>query len=307
MHRMSDVGSFVGILKRTVLKLPFGTLLFAAVRDVYVRLYTLFSRALKTYVAIAHIGKKAHYFRWQGWCIVEPKGSVYHAGKILNGLSGYVRTVDMLRAALADDPAPVIVDAGANIGIYSLLYSRIPGARVFAFEPVTHTYGMLMTNVVTNAIMNVEPIALGLSDHAGNIYIGSETADRKPTCWSVHVANDGTGEEARFTTLDLFCVDRGIGRLALIKIDVQGHERAVLAGAEKIIRACRPILVVESVNGRQDPEGTLSMLENWGYRLFGWNGVRLRPVTSSEWPAAKNIEPDIYCFPEHRSPPDCYR
>lgn len=298
------MSALLDISKKAVLKLPLGTHIFYAVRALYIRLYTYASHIIKSYVAITNIGKTRSEFRWRGWRIIEPKASVYRAGKILNGLQGYVRTVDMLHAALADDPAPVIVDAGANIGIYSLLYSRIPGARVFAFEPVAHTFDMLATNLTGNGVVNAEPIALGLSDHAGTIYIGPETADRKPTCWSVHVADDGRGEKAQFTTLDLFCADRGIEKLSLIKIDVQGHERAVLVGGKGIIHACRPIIVCELVRDRQDPLGTLSMLEGWGYRFFGWTGTRLRPIAGSEWFTARGIEPDIYCFPDHRLPPD---
>ena len=67
------------------------------------------------------------------------------------------------------------------------------------------------------------------------------------------------------TTIDQFVVDRGIQRVDLIKVDVEGTEDRVLAGAEQVVSRDRPIIICEVLLGRNE-KGLQSILDAAGYR-----------------------------------------
>jgi FkbM family methyltransferase len=145
-------------------------------------------------------------------------------------------------------PGDVAIDIGANVGWHTLLMAaRVgPAGRVYAFEPNRTTRDRLAAAVASNGLsqVTIDPRAV---------------ADREePRAFQAPAAGhvwDGTGrlmDEARegeqtvaCTTLDRFVTERGITRLALVKIDVEGWEPAVVRGARQTLRALRPRIVFE--------------------------------------------------------------
>jgi FkbM family methyltransferase len=166
--------------------------------------------------------------------------------------------------ALSTAPAhTTVLDVGAFAGLYSLLAARIrPDARSVAFEPATMTYGRLTKNILWNKLdTNVVAANLAVSDttaivtlpHAFGLYTLSpgEKLDRSDV--------DHT-EAATTVILDALMEERSrrphflnsvaipvepMPSISAIKIDVEGHEPAVLRGGLGLIRKFRPILVCE--------------------------------------------------------------
>lgn len=137
--------------------------------------------------------------------------------------------------------ATVVVDVGAHIGFYSLLAARTnPSAQVIAVEADPYNAVALTTN--THGI-NVRVVAMAASATVGRTIFRQNLG----TVGSSLVDRSGTGPvrivEVKTTTIDAFALE---ARSLVLKIDVEGAELAVLAGAvDTITRAARAALLIE--------------------------------------------------------------
>lgn len=154
--------------------------------------------------------------------------------RVLYGLfKSYTDRVErrLLRRHIA--PGAVVIDAGANIGIYSRFLSKCvgPPGTVHSFEPSPDNYKRLRQGVrgCPNVVLN----QLALSDQTGDsiLYLSDEL--------NVDHRAYPTDEEARetiairTTTLDDYF--RPGQRVDLIKMDIQGYELHALRGAERVL------------------------------------------------------------------------
>jgi FkbM family methyltransferase len=144
----------------------------------------------------------------------------------------------LLRRRLPSDA--VAVDGGAHIGVISvLLASLCPAGHVYAFEPVPETSAHLEHNLAANDITNVTVERLALYSDDGETTLALDESYPGGS----HIG-EGT---CRVTTarLDSWAQARGLDRLDLLKLDVEGAEPAVLDGAEETLRRFKPLTVVE--------------------------------------------------------------
>lgn len=148
-------------------------------------------------------------------------------------------------------PGMRVADVGANIGYLLLYLARLAGpeGEILAFEPEPDNLVELGRNVRRNALDNVEvfPTAVGAADGTVSLRTGLNGT----------VAQDGTGEvEVPLRALDS-ALDR---RIDFLKIDVEGYEGQVLAGAERVLFEDRPVLFVEVHPGLLAPPTTVDSL-----------------------------------------------
>ena len=127
----------------------------------------------------------------------------------------------------------LLVDVGANFGFWTLLAAR-RGCRVLAVEPVPATRALLAANAARNGLENrIEIVGQALSDSAGTLTLALPDGESGQA--SVHPDATARGTET-FTvpssTLDALLGER---RVRLLKIDVEGHELAVLEGASRVL------------------------------------------------------------------------
>jgi FkbM family methyltransferase len=149
----------------------------------------------------------------------------------------------------------VVVDVGANIGLYSLYAAlRHLRARVIAFEPEYANLHLLRDNIVGNGLGGrIEPYALALGERSGlsllhlhdltpGAALHSEAAEARTRTDSGHPVLWAEG--ICVMRLDDFCAERGVTPNA-IKIDVDGGERRVLEGARATLAAAdlRTVLI----------------------------------------------------------------
>ncbi|MDP9442272.1 MAG: FkbM family methyltransferase [Actinomycetota bacterium] len=132
----------------------------------------------------------------------------------------------------------VAVDVGANIGVLTRLMAELaPRGRVYAFEPAAENFGYLRRNV--GGLGHVDVRRAAVLDRDGPVNLEFNEAYPAGSFVGEH------GELVDGVRLDSWADEVGLTRLDVLKIDVEGAEPSVLAGARELIRRCRPVTVVE--------------------------------------------------------------
>jgi FkbM family methyltransferase len=165
----------------------------------------------------------------------------------------------------------VILDIGANTGVYSLIAKSLnPGAKVFAFEPVKRVFEKLEINRQLNGYDFVS-FELALSDHDGEAVIYDTDAEHT---YSVTVNQDTTPVGAnvietkiRIERLDTFIEREHLERIDLMKIDVEAHEPEVLSGMGNYLERYKPTILIEILND-EIGERVERLVEDHGYLYF---------------------------------------
>lgn len=165
-------------------------------------------------------------------------------------------------------PRGVFIDAGANIGAYSLPAARLvsEAGRVVAFEAHPTTFGYLARNVAMNELHQVTALNLALGAAPGHVVMEFNAANPGET----HVGSTCRGATVRLTTLDAALAELGIAAIDYLKVDVEGFELAVLQGARNTI-AASPDIVIQTELQEQHArryghriQDIASLLRDWG-------------------------------------------
>jgi FkbM family methyltransferase len=182
-----------------------------------------------------------------------------------------------------------VIDAGANIGQYSILASTIVGENgsVHSFEPVPLTFKQLENNVSNNKLTNVNLNQLALSDRKGTITLSlSDEMLQNIGSYSVGETNSKTAVQASTTCLDDYIREHNIAKVDVIKMDIEGSEALALAGMKSTLERDRPILLVEINRSalekmNSSPEILWSFLvQELGYKPYAISGSSLKSVES---------------------------
>ena len=197
----------------------------------------------------------------------------------------------------------VAIDVGANIGLWALPAARRVGARghVWALEPVPPVARRLREAAELSGIANVtcEQVALAERAERRTMYAGS-AANSGGTGFIRRPEADAP-LEVETATLDEFCAARGIlGAVDFLKVDVEGAERLVFQGGERLLSAPAAPVVFFEVDGSLTgalgwtPEETCATLRDYGYsiRRLG-NGGEFDEVPSGEEPRG---HVDLFAF-----------
>jgi FkbM family methyltransferase len=170
-------------------------------------------------------------------------------------------------------PGDVVLDVGANFGLFSVVFARMVGAhgKVLAFEPTKHYLSRLRQNIAVNGIENCEIVDVGLSDADSEriINIG-------PCSATMHWFKDAAPvdqEVIRLTTLDAYLAENPVSRLDFIKLDIDGHEPSFFAGAWETLDKYEPVIVAEMSEGNFFEAGhhvweLFDDLKGRGYHLY---------------------------------------
>jgi FkbM family methyltransferase len=188
---------------------------------------------------------------------------------------GWEGTELRLWRTLAAD-ASFIADVGANTGIYALTAAAInPGARIVAIEPVQRIYQKLLANIALNGF-DISAVQVAVSDRDGESVLFDTDAEHNysasldPTMLDASVA---TGVPVRTACLDSFLDHLGWPHIDLLKIDVEKHEPAVLAGMQRRLAQNRPTIVIEILD-KQIGAAVSQHLGGLCYRCFAIDGAK---------------------------------
>jgi FkbM family methyltransferase len=145
-----------------------------------------------------------------------------------------------------------IIDVGANLGLYSCIAAnRMPhDGKVIAFEPVSENLNYLRRNLELNeqtAQVAVEEQAVGEASGPIQLYLlEGSTCRHSPS--AKNVFNSTTSITVPVVSLDEYVQQKLTARpIAMIKVDVEGYEVAVLRGAHRMLREDKPTLFIEFV------------------------------------------------------------
>lgn len=175
--------------------------------------------------------------------------------------------------------ANVIIDVGANTGLYSLIASSSnPLAKIFAFEPYPSNYKRLEYNLGLNDAKNVIPVSQAVGSYLGytSFYVPlgqkriSQVSSINKEFSESHLQNDISKYEkvkVQITSLDAFIEEHNLSKVDVIKIDVESLEIDVLLGGIKSIRKYKPQIICEIFYSQESKIKLNAILKKINYDL----------------------------------------
>ena len=207
---------------------------------------------------------------------------------------------DMLFTARLLKEGDLVIDVGANIGLYSLLAaSRVGAGTVIALEPHPVAAVRLRKNVALNGLGNVEVLAEAAGAEPGTAQLTSDLDTVN------HIVSDGT--MAGTISVPVRTLDSLVGpeeRVALVKIDAEGFESEVLAGAARLLQDRAVVAWIVEVRGHggrygSEDNSVLASFERAGYRPFRYTADQnvlepapYLPAGQAEWNLIFLTDPD---------------
>ena len=181
------------------------------------------------------------------------------------------------RKAGAESAGAVFVDVGANIGSFTIPVAKSLGAegRVIAIESSPTIYPYLKRNVELNGLSNIRLIQCAASDTDLQEVPFYEAPIESFGMGSLGAQFNGKPIPVITRTLDSILSERGVDRVDLIKVDVEGFEVGVFKGAEKLLNGPdAPLIAFEFCDWAEDrvPGGRRGnaqrALKDYGYRIW---------------------------------------
>lgn len=179
---------------------------------------------------------------------------------------GYELETALLVSSLCRGSAPFF-DIGSNWGYFSLLVATLAEftGPIYAFEPNPRTFSDLTSTIEQAGVAaRVQACHFGLGREECEMTVMEP--DRFNTGLS-HLTARGDGRTVPVKPIDAL----NFGAPGMIKIDAEGMELEVLAGATRTLREAKPFVVFENFLDFEEPQktyATLNFLEEYGYRLF---------------------------------------
>lgn len=208
-----------------------------------------------------------------------------------------IELVDFLRPYVK---GKVFFDVGANVGNYSLTLAK-DARKIFSFEASPSNASILEGFIHRAQLSNIELINMAVADRSG---------DTVP----IFISPDATGNHSQFidyghgsetiatVSLDDFISKHHIGKVDVLKMDIEGGEFVAIRGAQKLINRDHPLLLVEFNSILADHAGwklqdLYDDILSFGYRACEFKKRRMivfDPLKLRE----SNIAPNLIFFPK---------
>lgn len=204
-------------------------------------------------------------------------------------------------------------DVGANEGLYTVFAAQRVGSggRVWAFEPSRRERARLLRNLERNGLTNVEIIACALAERDGESRLSvahEEHSGHNTLGRFVYRDVELEGEEVvPVRSLDSAAAERGIERIDVVKVDIEGAEEAFLTGARQTLMAMRPVILLEltdlSLRAQNSSAGeVLGHLGAMNYRILVFDRRTGVPVPADN--LRRNWDENVIAWPAERPVPD---
>jgi FkbM family methyltransferase len=159
---------------------------------------------------------------------------------------GLLEFQDMAFVLHALRPHDTFIDVGANVGAYTILASKVVGARTISFEPAPVTQSILRQNVAINGIDNLVEIrreAVGSKSGTARFTTEYDTTN--------HVASVYADEKSVVVDVPVVSLDSILGDHipTVVKIDVEGFEAPVIEGAKTLLESPSLMAIIIEING----------------------------------------------------------
>jgi HPr kinase/phosphorylase len=164
-------------------------------------------------------------------------------------------------------PGDTVIDAGANIGTHTIALGNTvgPTGMVHAFEPQPRLFAMLAGNVALNALDWVVCHQQAVGDMTGTIQVPPLPPPERSCNFSLVslVQGQSPSQGDKPVEAPLIILDSlDLKDCAAIKIDVEGMESKVLAGAHNLIKRCQPALYIEA-NSSECTNPMIEFFKEW--------------------------------------------
>jgi FkbM family methyltransferase len=169
----------------------------------------------------------------------------------------------------------VVIDVGANTGVFALVAKGVnPTSRVVAVEPIERIHAKLVANNDLNGY-DIECLLLALTNYDGEGVMYDLPYDHVYAVMLNENLHTSPAVERKVSVLrgDTLIRERGLGRVDLIKIDVESHEPEVLEGLADCLRTMQPALLVEIWND-EIGKRVQAILDGHGYLYYALDETR---------------------------------
>ena len=188
---------------------------------------------------------------------------------------------DFLKAYLKE--GMVFVDVGANIGSHAINAARLVGrtGSVFAFEADPDTHRLLADNIKLNSLRNIVLKQTCVSDHVGTLSFYKHRDSAKSS-----IVDRGERLSVLLPSDTLDNLIAANAKIDVLKIDVEGAELSVLRGANDVLNDQRrpSVVIIEVFDVRDNTDksqGIREVLEDYGYKFYLFDGLKLAPFSGS--------------------------
>jgi FkbM family methyltransferase len=182
--------------------------------------------------------------------------------------------------------ARVVLDVGANAGVYSLAALAVRRSiQVHAFEPTPEIAARLRATAALNGLDELCVHEMAVSSRSGEatlVRFRGELGNNEGMNFISSAAAAAGAGKVKTVCLDEFCKIHGLDHVDLLKLDIQGHEHMALAGAERLIQAGRIATIFAELNWSEDNPSNcpaaacIRLLDAAGYHFA-------KPETSPVW------------------------
>jgi FkbM family methyltransferase len=200
-----------------------------------------------------------------------------------------ISSFHMLSALLSYDIRPAsIIDVGANVGQFAVAAAKkFPHAHVHSFEPLPDCASRLRRNVHRLRNVSVYDVALGETEGSCTMHVNSYTlsssllslapAHQRAFPYATEVGM----VDVQISTLDKTFEDIDLPRPILLKLDVQGYEAKVLAGATNLLKSVDHAVIEASLKPMYEGEtlfdGLADLMTAFGFRFKATVGQLFDP------------------------------
>jgi FkbM family methyltransferase len=208
------------------------------------------------------------------------------------------------------NPGDAVIEVGSHIGSHTVGLAKIVGGKgvVYAFEPQGYLYNCLIANAEINGLDQIIALNAGVGsvNETINIPLLDYTSPANFGCLSLDTNNPDLAHLAR-TNVEVITIDSlELSHLHFLKIDAEGMEPSVLAGASKTIQKYRPMLFMEC--DRPDAETPIrDILKSMKYAA--WQHIT-HVFETDNWAGNPTdhtggiVSLNLICIPEEKHPPE---
>ena len=174
------------------------------------------------------------------------------------------------------EPESILIDIGANVGIYSCYAAITNGSKVFAFEPSILNLELLGKNINENNLndnITIVPLALTNSSKVSEFNMSTIDHGSALSTFGEKYSHDGNKMKIKFSyktlgiSLDRICDEFKFPLPDYVKIDVDGLEHLILDGATNSIANTKSFLIEVNEDFELQKNKIKSKLENLGFKL----------------------------------------
>lgn len=163
-----------------------------------------------------------------------------------------------------ENPRPIIIDAGAHIGLATLYFKQLyPGAHITALEPNPESYDLLEKNVFENQLDDVTTFQVALSDQSSEEqFFRDQTSEWWHSTAGFHKGSWlGTQESDEITVQTRLLSEFVTGPVDFLKMDIEGAEQKVLFASQEVLPLIKELHIEFHTHKSQSLAKLVELLE----------------------------------------------